>query len=155
VDKVIVTVLLTIGGVVASLAVFNGFYPAIMESSGAVTSATGKVSDRIETRIDIIQVTDNSTCVDAWVKNVGTVDIDSVERSDIFYGPEDNFSRVTYGGGTPPYWDYVIEGSHTKWRPTVTIKVVIHLASAPSADTYLFKLVAPNGIYDSTTFSVD
>ena len=154
-DKIIVTVLLTIGGVVASLAVFNGFYPAIMESSGAVTSATAKVSNRIESRIDIIQVSDNSSQIDAWVKNIGTVDIDSVERSDIFYGPEDNFSRVTYGGGTPPYWDYQFEGSYTRWQPTVTIKVVIYLASAPSADTYIFKIVVPNGIFDSTTFSVD
>lgn len=154
-DKAIVTVLLIIGGVVASLAVFNGFYPAIVESSGAVRSATSKVSDRIESRVDIIQVTDNSTGVDAWIKNIGTVDIDTVERSDVFYGLEDSFSRVTYGGDTPPYWDYIFEGTYTRWRPTVTVKVVIHLASPPSAGTYMFKMVVPNGIFDSTTFSVD
>ncbi len=154
-DKVIVTVLLIIGGVVAALAVFNGFYPAIIESSGAVKSATSKVSDRIESRVEIIQLADNSTEVDAWVKNVGTVDIDSVERSDIFYGLEGNFSRITYGGGTPPYWDYQFEGSYTRWQPTVTLKVVIHLASTPSAGTYIFKMVVPNGIFDTTTFSVD
>jgi len=155
VDKVIVTILLTIGGVVASLAVFNGFYPAIMESSGAVTSATSKVSNRIECRIDIIQVSDNSAQVDAWVKNIGTVNIDSIERSDIFYGPEGDFSRVAYGGSTPPYWDYVFEGSYTKWQQAVTVKVTVHLASPPSAGTYLFKMVVPNGISDETTFSVD
>jgi hypothetical protein len=155
VDKVIVTILLMIGGVVASLAVFNGFYPAMIESSGAVKSATSKVSDRIECRIDIIQVGDNSSQIDAWVKNIGTVDIDSVERSDVFYGPEDNFSRMTYGGDTPPYWDYQFEGSYTQWEPTVTTRITVHLASAPSADTYIFKVVVPNGISDETTFSVD
>lgn len=154
-DKVIVTILLTIGGVVAALAVFNGFYPAIIESSGAVTSATSKVSDRIESRIDIIQVADNSTEVDAWVKNVGTVAIDSIERSDIFYGPEGDFTRMDYGGGTPPYWDYQFEGSYTRWQPTVTAKVTVHLASVPSAGTYIFKMVVPNGIFRETTFSVD
>lgn len=154
-DKVIVTVLLTVGGVVAALAVFNGFYPAIIESSGAVTSATSKVSDRIGSRIDIIQVADNSTAVDAWVKNIGTVNIDSVERSDVFYGPEDNFSRVTYGGDTPPYWDYQFEGSYTRWQPTVTIKITVHLAASPDSGTYIMKMVTPNGIFDETTFSVD
>ena len=154
-DKVIVTVLLMIGGVVASLAVFNGFYPAIIESSGAVNSATSKVSDRIECRIEIIQVADNSTEVDAWIKNIGTVDIDSVERSDIFFGPEGDFYHVTYGGDTPPYWDYQFEGSYTQWEPTVTVRVTVHLASAVSSGTNIFKIVVPNGIFDETTFSVD
>ena len=154
-DKAIVTILLTIGGVIAALAVFNGFYPAIIESSGAVTSATSKISDRIESRIDIIQVADNSTEVDIWVKNVGTVNIDSVERSDIFFGPEDNFYHVTSGGSTPPYWDYVYEGSYTRWQPTVTIKVTVHLDSAVTSGTNIFKMIVPNGIFDSTTFSVD
>ncbi len=154
-DKVIVTVLLIIGGVVASLAVFNGIYPAIVRSSGSVTSATARVSDRIETRIDIIQVSDNSTLIDFWVKNTGTARIVGIDHSDIFYGPETDFTRITYGGSTPPYWDHILEGSATEWTQAVTLKGTIHLQSAITAGTYLLKMVTPNGINDQVTFGVD
>ncbi len=154
-DKVIVTVLLIIGGVIASIAIFNGVYPAIVQSGSSVRSATAKVSDRIETRIDIIQVSDNSTLIDFWVKNTGTVRIISIDRSDIFYGPETNFTRITYGGGTPPYWDYILEGSATEWTQAVTLKGTIYLPSPISAGTYLLKMVTPNGVNDQITFGVD
>ena len=147
--------MLIIGGVVASLAVFNGLYPAINHSSTAITNASTAVSDRIESRIEIIQVTNNSTSVQAWVKNVGTSDIPSIERSDIFFGPTGNFSRVTYGGETPTYWDYQLEGSQTDWTQTVTLRITIHMDSPLTAGTYLVKVVIPNGINDQTTFGVE
>jgi len=156
IDKAIATVLLIIGGVIVSLAIFNGLYPAIIKSSSSITEATIKVSDRIESRIEIIQVGENGTSdVQLWVKNVGTSDIDDVSRSDIFFGPDDDFYRVDYGGPTTPYWDYQLEGGYSEWGQTITCKITVHLASPPSADTYLAKVVIPNGIYDSTTFSVD
>lgn len=142
-------------GVVASLAIFNGLYPAINQGSGAITSATTKVSDRIESRIDIIQVGDDVTHVDVWVKNVGTSDIDSIERSDVFFGPEDDFYRVACGGETAPYWNYQLEGNNSEWKPTVTLRITVHLASSLSSGTYLVKVVIPNGISDETTFSVE
>lgn len=100
-------------------------------------------------------MSDNSTAVDLWVKNVGTADIVSIERSDIFFGPTDNFTRVDYGGGTPPYWDYQLEGGNSEWKQTVTLKVTIQPASSLSSGTYMVKVVIPNGISDQTTFSVD
>jgi len=155
VDKAIVTVMLIVGGVVTSLAVFNGMYPAISTSSGAVTSATSQVSDRIESRIDIIQVADNSTQVEAWIKNTGTTRILSVTRCDVFYGPEGDFARIPYGSGSPSYWTYQLEGGETEWGPAVTLRLTIHLSSPISTGTYIFKVVLPNGISDSTTFGVD
>ena len=147
--------LLIIGGVVASLAIFNGIYPAINRSSSAINDATGKVSDRIESRIEIIQTGVSGANVYVWVKNVGTSNIDSIERSDIFYGPQGNFSRVTYGGVDTPRWSYQLEGGYMRWEPTVTCKITITLSGAPSAGTYILKIVIPNGIFDNTTFSVN
>ncbi len=147
--------LLIIGGVVASLAVFNGLYPAITRSSSAITNATTAVSDRIQSRIEIIQVTNNGTAVQAWVKNVGSSDIPSIEHSDIFFGPTGNFSRLTYEGQTPTYWDYQLEGNQSDWTQTVTLRITIHLSSPLTAGTYLVKVVIPNGISDQTTFGVE
>lgn len=153
-DKVIVTVLLIIGGITASLTVFNGLYPAIASSNSAVSSASSRLSERIESRVKIIEVSSNSTQVYVWVKNVGTVSVKGVGQSDIFFGKQNDFGRVTYGGVTAPYWDYAIESSGTEWSQAETIKITINLASPPSAGTYLAKVVLPNGIYDEITFGV-
>jgi hypothetical protein len=156
IDKAIATVLLIIGGVIVSLAIFNGIYPAIQRSGSSITSATTKVSERIESRIEIIQVAENGTSdIQIWVKNVGTSIIHDITQCDIFFGPVDDFYRVDYGGPATPYWDYQLEGGYSKWTQTVTCNITVHLASPPSAGTYMIKVVIPNGIYDSTTFSVD
>ena len=156
-DKIIVTVMLIIGGVVAAFAVFNGIYPAIERSGSAITSASDSLNDRIKSDIRIIQVNDNGTTVDAWVKNVGSSDILTVENSDIFFGPQGDFTRIPYGNiSSPlPYWSYQIEGTDSQWRPTDTNKIVIHLAALPPPDTYILKVIIPNGIFDETVFGVE
>lgn len=156
-DKLIVTVLLMIGGVVASLALINGLYPAITQSTGAISGAAIKVSDRIKTDIEIIQVVNDGTEVYAWVKNVGTTIIVGIERSDVFYGLVNNFDRAPYGSSGPPYpyWDYQLEGNNSKWKTAVTLKITIHLDSGPPAGDYMLKIVIPNGISDETTFGIE
>ena len=124
-------------------------------SNNAISSTTQKVSDRIESRIEIIQVGDNGTDVYIWIKNIGSSEIKTIDRTDVFFGPEDNFYRVNYGESTPPYWEYQYEGNHTEWKTAVTIKITIHLVAALSPDTYLVKTVIPNGIYDQLFYSVE
>lgn len=153
-DKVIVTVMLIIAGIVASLAVFNGLYPAITQSSSAINDASNNISNQIESRIAVIQVSSSGDLVEAWVKNVGTVSILDVSNSDIFMSPEDSNARIPYGGSSPPYWDYQLTGSDSTWGQADTIEVSIHLAEPLSAGIYIFKMVIPNGISDDTTFSV-
>jgi archaeal flagellar protein FlaG len=141
--------------VIASLAIFNGFYPAITTSTGAITSTTEKVSDRLESRIEIIQVGDDGTDVYFWVKNIGTSEIQSIEYTDIFFGPSTDFYRVTYGSETLPSWEYQLEGDNTRWKTAVTMKVIIHPAAPLTAGTYLVKVVIPNGIYDELSYSME
>jgi hypothetical protein len=156
-DKIIVTVMLIIGGILASFALFNGIYPAVQRSGSAISSASDAMNNRIETNIKIIQVNDHQTTVDAWLKNTGSAEIDSVENSDIFFGPEGNFSRIPYGDGNSPlpYWNYQLESTDSNWMPTDTNEIEIHLASLPSPDTYYLKVVIPDGIFDEMLFGVD
>jgi hypothetical protein len=149
--------MLIIGGVVASFALFNGIYPAIQRSGTAITSASDTLNDRIKSDIRIIQVNETGTEVDAWVKNVGSSDIVTVENSDIFFGPQGDFARIPYGttGSAAPYWNYQMEGTNSQWRPTDTNKIVIHLAGVPIPDTYVLKMIIPNGIFDETVFGVE
>jgi hypothetical protein len=156
-DKIIVTVMLIIGGVVASFAVFNGIYPAIQRSGAAITSASDSLNNRIQSDIRIIQVNEDGSTVEAWVKNIGSSDIVTVENSDIFFGPQGDFTRIPFGttGSPLPYWNYEMEGADSQWRPTDTNKIVIHLASSPTPDTYILKMIIPNGIFDETVFGVE
>lgn len=150
-DKVMVTLLLIIAGVVCSLVVMNAVYPAITGSSGAITDAAGKISDRIRSQIEVVEIAHQSNSVYIWVKNVGSSRIGAIESSDIFWGPQGNFARIIYGGATAPYWDYTIEND-TRWGPTATLKITIHLPSPPSG-AYYFKIVIPNGISDEKSYS--
>jgi flagellar protein FlaG len=153
-DKVIVTVLLIIGGIVAAFSIMNGVYPALERSSSAINSATNQVNDQIKSQIEIINISSNNSVVQVWVKNVGTSFIDSIENSDVFLTDENNIERLAYGNeSTPlPYWDYQLKGSNTSWGPTVTNEISIHLASALTPGTYQVKIVIPNGISDEATF---
>ncbi|OGO36382.1 MAG: hypothetical protein A2147_03240 [Chloroflexi bacterium RBG_16_57_8] len=157
IDKIIVTVMLIIGGVVASFAVFNSVYPAVERSSQAVSSAADVVNDRMTSRIEIIQVGGSGTTVDAWVKNVGAARIGGIEGSDIFFGMDGGVSRMAFGDNStsPPYWSYQLEGGNAQWGQAVTNRITIHLADSPSPGVYLMKMVIPNGIFDESVFSLE
>jgi archaellum component FlaG (FlaF/FlaG flagellin family) len=153
-DKAIITVLLIICGVITSMAIFNGLYPAVLESSSAIDSASNQLSDQIRSDIEIIQVSPNGTIISAWVKNVGTNIIEDIPGSDLFIGSEIDYTYVNYGGSTTPYWTYQIQGSATAWSQTVTIKITATLESSLAPGMYIFKLITPNGTMDQITFSV-
>lgn len=156
-DKIIVTVMLIIGGILASFALFNGIYPAVQRSGAAISSASDAMNNRIESNIKIIQVNDDQSTIEAWLKNTGSAEIDSVEDSDIFFGPEGDFAWIPYGNsGSPlPYWNYQLQSTDSQWLPADTNEIIIHLPSSPSPDTYYLKVVIPDGIFDETLFGVE
>ncbi len=155
-DKIIVTVLLIIGGLTAAFAVFNSVYPAVQRSGQSMSDAADDISDRITSRIEVIQVGANDSSVDAWVKNVGTSRIIGIENSDIFFGTDGNISIIPFGDeySSPPYWSYQLEGDNSQWGQAVTNGIVIHLMESLQPDVYLFKMVLPNGNSDETSFSL-
>lgn len=90
-----------------------------------------------------------------WIKNTGSSDVQGIERTDIFFGPQNDFYRVNCGGTAAPYWEYQIEGGHSRWGTATTLKVTVHPAQALSEGTYLVKIVLPNGIFDELFYSVE
>jgi hypothetical protein len=152
-DKIMVTLLLIVAGIVCSIVVLNAVYPAITGSSGAIIEAANKIDDRIKSNITIIEMTHDGSDAYVWIKNTGVSRIDGINNSDVFFGPEGNFDRVPYGGSLAPYWEYEIENDD-RWNQSSTLKITIHSATPISGD-YFFKIVIPNGIsaqrYYSTT----
>ena len=157
-DKAITTALLIIAGVVCMIFVFNSVYPMVSRSSQAMVSMAETVDERMKSRINIVHAANSSDrlTVYIWVKNVGTSRIVSVEESDVFFGPSDNFTRVPHvddAGGSYPRWLYSLEND-TEWQNSATLKITINYSTDPGAGTYFTKMIIPNGISDEYFFSM-
>ena len=157
-EKAIATVMLTVAGIVAIIAVLNALMPAIYRTSGSLVASADSVDARISTSMEIIHAVggDGSAIVDTWAKNVGTIAIVPLERVDVFFGSGDDFYRIPYGGAgcVAPCWAYTLEND-TSWNPTATLRVTLTLDyDLAAGTTYYIKIVAPNGISDARFFTV-
>ena len=166
-DKVISTMLLIIASVVGVGLVLSSALPAIGRAGGALSSSTDRVDTRIKSQVQIIHTVgeldedgvwqdinlDGYFNVFVWVKNVGASRITAVEECDIFFGQVGDFSRIPYGGGSYPQWDYQVENG-TEWQPGATVKFTISYSLALSSGSYFIKVTIPCGIVDEDYFSM-
>lgn len=139
-------------------AVINAVLPAIGRAGSALVSSADVADDRLSSRVEIIHATgvDGADEADAWVKNTGAARITAITKTDVFFGPEDDFQRIPYGGPacTAPCWDYEIEND-TLWNPTATLHITVYLTTPLAAGTtYFVKIVVPNGVEDSKFFTL-
>ena len=150
-DKTIVTALLVMAGVISAVFVFNSIYPAIVQSSDAMTSMERRMDERLKSHIQIIHATKSITTTTlVWVKNVGSLRVAPVEACDIFFGPEGNFVRIPYGTADGQ-WQYTLENA-AEWTPSATVKITINTALV-SGTRYFIKIVLVNGVSDEYYFS--
>lgn len=169
-DKTIVTGFLIVVSVVASLLLFNSFYPAILQSNDAMIAMKTRLDNRLKTQIVVVHASgeldsggawqdtnsDGNFDIFAWTKNVGSTRISAVERADIFFGPEGNFTRIPHqsnAGGSMPYWTYSIEND-SYWNPSATLAIEIHFSTTLSSGRYYLKIVTPDGIENELVFAI-
>jgi hypothetical protein len=157
-EKAIATVMLTVAGIAAIVAVLNALMPAVSRTSGSMIASADSVDGRIGTQIEIVHATGSvgSATAEAWAKNIGSLAVAPTSRVDVFFGPEDNFVRLPYGeaGCASPCWYATIENDEA-WNPTATLKItVVNGTSLVSDTTYYIKVVTPNGISDARFFTV-
>ncbi len=74
-DKTIVTALLVMAGVISAVFVFNSIYPAIVQSSDAMTSMERRMDERLKSQVTVIHATGSGGNALVWVKNVGSLRI--------------------------------------------------------------------------------
>jgi archaellum component FlaG (FlaF/FlaG flagellin family) len=119
-EKVLSTVLLVVAAVVCIVLVLNAVFPAISSSSGAMSSATDRMSERRRSHIEIIHATgeynDSGTWQDTnsdsnfdifiWVKNIGSEAIKDIKGCDVFIGGNSTIwawiPHSEYAGSTYP-----------------------------------------------------
>ncbi len=153
-NEVISTAILTIATVVLVMVMINAIYPEIISAGASIRSTTSTASERIGTDIRIIQVSNTTSNVTVWLKNVGRERIGALELSDLFFGKEGDVRRVNYNQSLAgETWNYTLEnGGDTTWDPHETLRVTIN--KSITSGTYIVKFTVPNGIYTKESFSV-
>ncbi len=151
--------MLTIASIVAIVAVVNAVLPSVGRTSGALTSASSVVEDRISSQIQIVHATgqDGNPDANVWAKNIGSAAVDPLSRVDVFFGPTGNFQRIPQGdpGCSAPCWEYTLENGTSIWEQTSTLRITVHNSgNLATGTTYYVKVVTPNGITDSKFFTV-
>jgi flagellar protein FlaG len=170
-DKVLATILLVVAAVVCVVLVINAVYPAITSSSGALSTVSASMNERIKTQVKIIHATgelnssgswvdtnsDGDFDVLIWMKNIGTEPIDDIGRCDVFLAGNNTIwtwiPYVDYAGGSYPRWSYVIENG-TAWGAATTLMIDIHYSSPLQSGQYNVKVMVPNGVSDEYDFSM-
>lgn len=154
-DKIVVTSLLIIAGVVAAVILYNAVYPAVADSSDALTRRQKQIDERLQSQIEIIHAAPRGAISDqawVWVKNVGSQRISAIESCDVFFGPEGDFSRLDCGNGDGE-WQYEVENG-SEWNPSATLKISVDYTEELSEGTrYYVKVTTPNGVSDEYYFS--
>jgi flagellar protein FlaG len=170
-DKVLSTILLVVAAVVCVVLVINAVYPAITSSSGALSSVSASMNERIKSQVKIINATGeldkNGNWQDTnsngyfdvfiWVKNIGTVSVDDIGHCDVFLTGNNTIwtwiPYVDYAGGSFPRWSYVL-GNSTEWGIATTLMIEISYNSSLTSGPYNVKVMIPNGVSDEYDFSM-
>ena len=154
-DKIIVTALLIVAGVVTAVILYNTVYPAVTASGDALTRRQRQIDQRLQSQIEIIHAAPDGAVTNGawvWVKNVGSQRISPIESCDVFFGPEENFSRLSYGDGDGQWTGEVENG--TDWDPSTTLKItVLYTENLLDGTRYYVKVTTPNGVSDEYYFS--
>lgn len=161
-DKAITTAIFIVISMIMAIMLFNVAYPAIIQGGEAISSMAFNVSDRMGYQISVIHASSersntgwwndangNGTFeVTGWAKNIGDSRIIAIDRIDVFFGPEGNFTRIpsqTEANGNLPYWTPTLNND-TEWDPTATLQIAIHFQAPLDAGRYYMKVALPNGI---------
>jgi len=112
-DKVIVTGLLVIAGVITAVILSGALRTSVEDAAGTTKTQSKQAERQMKSGMTILQVvtSGNGQQLDIWVKNTGSTEIKPLEEIDVFLTDiEGNWGDfVTYLGGGPV-------GNRNTWR---------------------------------------
>jgi hypothetical protein len=156
-ETAITTAMITIACVVSASIMISAIFPALHRASSSVVSSSTILGERIETSIDIIAETNDTSQAYIYVKNIGASSITQIDSSDIFFGKTNNFQRIPYNAtlSVTPRWNYAIENDdgNGKWDGGETVNITIKTSGITAGD-YFVKMILHNGISTEDTYSI-
>lgn len=156
-ETVITTAMITIACVVCASMLVSAIFPTLHRASSSVVSSSTLLGERMETSIDIIAETNDTSQAYIYVKNIGASSITQIDSSDIFFGKTNDFQRIPYNAtlSITPSWNYAIEndGGNGKWDGGETVNITIATSGITTGDYYV-KMILPNGISTEDTYSL-
>lgn len=152
--------LFLITAVIAAGVLINAVFPVVYNMAGTFSSASHASDDRMRTDFKIVATLGHSSdeTAEIWIKNIGSsrIPLSDIEKSDVFFGPPDKFSRRAFGSQwvvdfTPVTYDI---NSNGYWDPGETILITaLSPVAFASDDGLYFQFALPNGIWRSTEFT--
>jgi flagellar protein FlaG len=165
-SETITTAIFLITTVVAASVLVMAIFPVISSMTGTFASTTHASDVRIRTDFKIITTyaSDSANTANVWMKNIGTesISLDEIEMADVFCGPVNSFTHMTYTSGAPgngQWTEYLTPveydlNSNSLWDPGETLEVVVSTTTIPSSGNYVyFQFALPNGIWRSVEFT--
>jgi hypothetical protein len=144
---------------IASITVAAGISIVVLNQMGILQStiiqSNAKEKDITLTRIKILYASNSSSNqFSAWAKNIGSTDISSLDRIDVYFGKVGSARNIPYNSGSPPSW-VLSDASIKTWHMMDTLQIdVTNDIPLETNTTYFIRLVTPNGISDDYVFSV-
>lgn len=151
-DKVIVTGLLMIAGVITAVILFGTLRTGVEEAAGTTKTAGRQADSQTRSGITVIRVIVglNGAQLDIWVKNTGSIQIDPLEKIDIFLADieGDWGGYITYMPAGPVgdqnTWR-VASPADLDWMPGETFQLQASLPINPVLETgYNLSITTPD-----------
>ncbi len=157
-EAAISTSIITIACVVCTAMVVSVVYPAVSRTVSSFVLSSENLCERIETSIDIIAESNDTSFIYVWVKNTGssTITISSLKHTDILFGNADSFRLIPYDAdiSSAGSWNCTIENDNGdgNWDAGETLRIMIN--QTPSPGDYYVKIVLSNAVSDEDVFSI-
>lgn len=137
-DRVIVTGLLIIAGVITAVILLGVLSTSVEETAGTIKTTVKQADAQTKSGITILQVltNGNGTQLDIWVKNTGSTQIQPLENVDVFLmdieGSWGDYITYLPGGpiGGENTWR-VLSNVGLKWNPGDTFQLRVSLPVNP------------------------
>ncbi|CAJ35450.1 hypothetical protein [Methanocella arvoryzae] len=160
-QDVITTAILIIAAIISVVVLVNAVYPALFTATGSISSVSGLASDRAKSDIRVVMANSpNSTALQVWVKNVGSVGVPEsrITYTDVYFGDKGSMARASPDPSAGLWWAYSLDDTdgNGQWNTGETLELTVYDpgASKFSSGDHQIKLVLHNGASFEGTITI-
>lgn len=137
--------------IIASVIIAASLAGVVMTKVGSFqstfTQTTENQKQTILTDIKILYAQNSTnTSVNTWIKNIGTYQITSTQKIDVYFGITGAMQRIPYNSGAP---SWTFSSPVSVWSKADTVQINIsNLPTIQCSKVYELQVTTPNGVSD-------